>query len=183
MTTETSESRPTSGEPMETRSLWSRIAGVAADVGRRRRGERAQLRRVGPTGALPAVFWNLVKKYQIKEGYEEEFFIHLMPAMAKYAHDPNRRPGGALRKAGVSPARFERWLRQDKHTAWRETRRILAQLEGGIDWGELGQLLFHWDHPEWGEANRRRIARDFFLTRPPGEREDLETEPSIVEEA
>jgi len=165
------------------RTLESRIAGVAADVGKRRRGEQAQLRRVHPKGALPSVFWDLVKKYEIEEGYEEDFFVHLLPAMVQHRHEPRRRPGAALRRAGVSPARFERWLRQDKQTAWRETRRILAQVDEGVDWAVLGQLLFHWDHPKWGEVNRRRIARDFFLTRPSEEREEVATEPLSLEEA
>lgn len=142
-------------------TLASRIAGIAGYIKSLPRGDQAELRRLGQhVGRIPPeVFWRIVARYKIHHS-DEPFWQSVLPLMVKHPHSPNARPGQKLDEARVSPARVERWLRLDKEGARREASRLLSKLDAGVDWVQLGYLLYMWD-----EKNRTRLARDFFLTR------------------
>jgi len=156
------------GSPGARPTIAQRLSGVAAYIrsrGARDRGMLAELRRVTPERIPPQPFWEIVERYAVTPA-EEDFFLRVVPAMVLCPHVRGTRPGRTLRSAGVSPARLERWLRMNRPGALRECRRILAQVKGGVDWGELGRVLFQWDHPAYGPEQRRRLARDFYLSTP-----------------
>lgn len=153
-----------------TRTLGSRLAGVAAYVGELPRGDRAELRRVSVSRTPPAPFWKIVGRYAIRPN-EEDFFIGVIPAMVLCPHKPGRSPGRVLRAAKVSAARVERWLRMNRATALRECQRILAQARDGVDWAELGTLLYLWERPQ-GNALRRKLARSYYVGDPASAADD-----------
>jgi len=149
------------------RKLW----GIAGYVSRDTlpRGPRAELRRLStdPARIPPQVFWSLVDRYEIGRD-EEEFWLRVIPLMVLHPHDPKTAPGVALARAGVSPARIERWLRLDRESARREAGRLLSHLgDAGLDWAGqrsgwkvgLGPLMH-----DWTESQRRDFARQFFLS-------------------
>lgn len=140
----------------------SKLAGAAGYITKLRRGERAILRRLRDSreNIPPEIFWRIVDRYQISADPDEEtFWMVVLPLMVKYEHQPGARPGAVLARAGVSAARVERWLRLDRDAARRESSRLLSRIEGPIDWVALGYLLSF-----WSESDRRRFARDFFLS-------------------
>jgi len=142
-------------------SLRSKIVGIAAYVQALPRGDKAELRRLRQdSGRIPPeVFWRIVARYGIHES-DELFWQSILPLMVKYPHTPGAKPGRRLDEAGVSPARVERWLRLDGRAALREADRFLSKLEAGVDWVQLGYLLYYWD-----DQRRRQLARDFYMTR------------------
>jgi hypothetical protein len=161
------------------RSLASRIAGVAGYLerlrDRRQRGPLAELRRLQPQNAradtarpseMPGeTFWSLVQRFDLRRG-EEGFWLAVLPLMVRHSHQRGARPGHALEAVGVSKARFERWLRQDREGARREAPRLLSKLKDqGLDWVDLGHALYR-----WSDEDRYRLARDFFLARERRER-------------
>ncbi len=156
------------------RTLASRLAGVARYLDRLRvrqqRGPLAELRRLQPMSGghqaarpreLPGeTFWSLVQRFEIPPR-EEDFWLSVLPLMVRHSHQRGIHPGGALEAAAISKPRFERWLRLDREGAWRETPRLLSKLKDqGLDWVELGHLLYR-----WSDEDRYRLARDFFLKR------------------
>jgi CRISPR type I-E-associated protein CasB/Cse2 len=155
------------------RSLSSRLAGVAAYLdrlqGMQQRGPLAELRRLQPMGEcgetrpsdLPGeTFWALVQRFDIPRG-EEPFWLALLPVMVRHRHQRGTKPGRAMEAVGISKARFERWLRLPRESAWREAPRLLSKLKDhGLDWVEFGHALHRWN-----EEDRYRLARDFFLAR------------------
>lgn len=159
---------PMAGMPPLIRRLW----GVAGYVARENlpRGPRAQLRRLeaDPARIPPQVFWDLVDRYGIERGEEEDFWLQVVPLMVRHPHEPGSLPGAALARAGVSAARVERWLRLDRAGARREAGRLLSHLgDGGLDWPGsrygwnvgFGPLLH-----DWTAEQRRAFARQFFLS-------------------
>lgn len=142
-------------------TLHSRIAGIAGYISELPRGDKAELRRLRQDSAkIPAeVFWRIVARYEIDER-DEPFWQSILPLMVKYPHTPGARPGHMLDEARVSPARVERWLRLDQEGALREADRLFSRHKAGVDWVQLGYLLYLWD-----EKRRNQLARDFFLTR------------------
>lgn len=147
--------------PRRERTLGSRIVGIAGYIEQLPRGDQAELRRLRQDigGIPPEIFWRIVDRYEIHPG-GEGFWKAVLPLMVKYRHTPDARPGHMLEGAGVSPARVERWLRLDRNGALREAGRLFSKLQTGVDWVQLGHLLYKWD-----ENNRTGLARDFFLKR------------------
>jgi hypothetical protein len=146
------------------RTLATRMAGVAAYLDQLRRtnqrGTLAELRRLRPETVPGDAFWSLVDRYEIPRS-EEAFWLAVLPLMVRHPHQRGVRPGKALEAAGISKARFERWLRLDRDAARREAARLFSKLKDqGFDWISLGHALRH-----WSEANRYELARDFFLAR------------------
>lgn len=159
------EPRPTpAGEPetSQPRSFRDQVLGIAGYVGALRRGPRAVLRRLdaGDETIPPQVFWDVVERYNIRES-DESFWLAVLPLMVRHEHRFDRTPGRALAAASVSAARVERWLRLDAAAAARrEAGRLLSHLKGeGFDWTRFALLLRFWTEDE-----RRRFARDFFLS-------------------
>lgn len=142
-------------------TLHSRIAGIAGYIVQLPRGDQAELRRLRQDSARipPEVFWRIVARYDIGQR-DEPFWQSILPLMVKYPHTPGAKPGVMLDEARVSPARVERWLRLDQNGALREADRLFSKLKAGVDWVQLGYLLYLWD-----EKHRNQLARDFFLTR------------------
>ncbi|MCU0623518.1 MAG: type I-E CRISPR-associated protein Cse2/CasB [Gemmatimonadaceae bacterium] len=112
----------------------------------------------------PEAFWALMDAARVGGGERERFWETLVPLMVTNPHMRGIRAGRALKHAGVSASRVERWLRLGAPEARRELRKLLRRI-GGVDWVRLGRLLWRWDHPD-GDALRRDFARDFFLERP-----------------
>lgn len=152
---------PGADEAVRERSLGSRVTGIARLLEKLSRGEPADLRRLRLqfNRVPPEVFWRIVEQFGIHPG-DEPFWKTVLPLMVKYPHTPGERPGHVLEKAGVSPARVERWLRLDREAAWREADRLLSVADAGIDWVSFAYLLYYWD-----EKHRNEFARDFFVTR------------------
>jgi hypothetical protein len=163
-----------SGVAVSERTLASRLAGVAGHLDRLRangqRGPLAELRRLQPQSErtdaarpseLPGeTFWALVQRFDIAPG-EEEFWLAVLPLMVRYPHQSRARPGRVLEAAGISKARFERWLRLDRGGARREASRLLSKLKDQkLDWVELGYALHR-----WSDEDRYELARGFFLAR------------------
>ncbi len=145
------------------------IAGTVQDRGKgggMTRGERAELRRMGDRDLFPPdPFWRVVGSYGIPPS-EEPFWRDVIPLMVQHPHNPGVRVGATLAAAGVSATRIERWLRHDAPRARKEARRLLARLDSGLDWVQFARLL-RW----WTDSDRRRFARDFFLSAAYRERE------------
>lgn len=147
--------------------IAKRLAGAAGYVSQLQRGDRAMLRRLRGrySEVPPEPFWRIVERYEIPEGdREDRFWMSVLPLMVQHAHQRGSRPGRVLCRAGVSPARLERWLRRDCEGAWAEADRLLSQVDQPFDWVQFGFLLYYWDHRQYGEKNRRRLARDYFLS-------------------
>lgn len=142
-------------------TLRSRIVGIAAYIHALPRGDKAELRRLRQESERipPEVFWRIVARYDIHEG-DEPYWQSILPLMVKYPHTHGAKPGRVLDEAGVNPARVERWLRLDHRAALREADRFLSKLQAGVDWVQLGYLLYFWD-----DDRRKQLARDFYLTR------------------
>lgn len=141
-------------------TLPRQLVGAAGYVEHLPRGPRAILRRLRqhPDDVPPDVFWVVVDRYDIAAA-NEPFWTALLPLMVHHPHRPIR-PGEAMARAGLKPARVERWLRLDhRDRATSEAHRLLSKLESGLDWAEFGQLLWY-----WSDDRRRRLARDFFLS-------------------
>jgi CRISPR type I-E-associated protein CasB/Cse2 len=155
------------------------IAGTVQDRGKgggMSRGERAELRRMGDRNLFPPEpFWRIVGRYEIPPS-EEPFWRAVIPLMVMHPHNSGVRAGAALAEAGVSSSRIERWLRYDPSRAREEARRLLARLDAGLDWVRFARLL-RW----WTDSDRRRFARDFFLSPAYREREK-ETEGKETKE-
>jgi CRISPR type I-E-associated protein CasB/Cse2 len=159
--------------PARTDTLRSECLAIVRHIDTLRRYRRAgplaelrRLERVGDGGPPPEAFWSLITAARITDVQREAFWEAVVPMMVTCAHTPTARPGRALRRAGVSSARLERWLRLSADSARRELRKLLRRIDG-VDWVRLAHLLWHWDHPVQGDALRRAFARDFFLSEPP----------------
>lgn len=123
------------------------------------RGERAELRRMRRGAPFPPEpFWRLVERFEIPPT-AELFWMDVVPHMINRPHDPDRRPGQALAEAHLSGARLERWLRLEPERARGEAGRLLARLDGGLNWVTFAGLLWFWT-----PQHRRELARDFFLS-------------------
>lgn len=147
--------------PTEALGFRDQILGAAGYVSTLQRGPRAVLRRMGADSDRipPQQFWNVVERYGIRSE-DEDFWLTVLPLMVRHEHRFDRTPGRALAQAGVSAARIERWLRLDRAGARAEAGRLLSQLKGeGFDWIRFAALLRF-----WSEDERRRFARDFFLS-------------------
>ena len=140
-------------------SFAQRAVGISGFIEHLTRGERAELRRMRD-GTLfpPEPFWRIVGRYDIPPS-EETFWIDMIPLMVRHPHNPSLPPGLALAQSGVSPARIERWLRLEPERARKEAVRLLARLDQGLNWAKFAGLLRF-----WGDSDRRRFARDYFLS-------------------
>lgn len=163
---ETGDQRSGDGAP----NLGDMFVSVAGYVDNLPNGDRAELRRLrGRFREMPPeVFWRIVERYEVPRR-DEEFWMAVLPLMIEHPHRPRCRTGRVLKNSGVSSARLEKWLRLDHDSALEEAGRLLSQVDGPINWRQFGYLLYLWSHPEYGERNRRDLARDFFLA--PGRRE------------
>jgi hypothetical protein len=126
--------------------------------------ELRRLERLDDDDPPPEAFWDLVQAAGIRGDERERFWQGLLPMLVTCPHARGARPGRVLRRAGVSSARVERWLRLGARDARRELRKLLRRTDG-VDFVRLSRLLWSWEQPS-GDALRREFARDFFLERP-----------------
>lgn len=150
--------------PLPRRSPGSRAAGLAGHIERLPRGDRAELRRLAFKDQPPAAFWRLAAHPDRGfPAHEEPFWMAILPLMATHPHAPGRPLGRRLAEAGVSFARVERWMRYPQDRALGELRKLLARVDGGVDWGQLADTLWFWQQqPE----RLRGVARDYFRAQP-----------------
>lgn len=141
-------------------TLGQQLARVGGHIGNLPRGEQAILRRMERRRDEPApdAFWQIVEKYDLPP-WDEPFWVAVMPLMVRVPYQKGRPAGKALAAARVSSLRFDRWLRRDRESAWRGAWRLLAAVDGGIDWPSFGYLLRDWD-----DEQKRRLARDYYLS-------------------
>lgn len=141
------------------RTFAQTALGIAGYVSQLPRGDRAELRRMNDLMiAPPEAFWRIVDRYEIAMP-EEDFWIHVIPGMVRHPHNGGLPPGRALAEGGVSPARIERWLRHERPKAWKEAGRLLSPLKEGLNWAQFSSLMRF-----WSPTDRRRFARDYFLS-------------------
>ena len=67
----------------------------------------------------------------------------------------------------LSSLRFQRILRAEGDEATAALRRAVIMAERRCDVGRLATDLLAWDHPDWGEAVRRRWIFDYFAAPTP----------------
>jgi len=152
-------------ETSDQSSPWSQLARVAARLHSAgvSRGERSELRRMRGDDIPPEIYWRLTADltWPHRGGGRafDDFWIAVLPLMARTPHEARARPGRVLAKAGAKPARIERWLRRERGTAWTEAGRLLSITKGAaLDWARFGFLLYSWDDPKV----KRDFARDYF---------------------
>jgi hypothetical protein len=121
--------------------------------------------RSDPDRVPPAIFWTLLERAGVPpaESREEAVFRALVPLMTDvpYAVRPL---GRALRDGGISDHRLQAFLRKSGDAAQRQLPRLLRPVDGGLEWGEVAELMMWWDQDRASER-RRKVARDFFLGR------------------
>jgi len=163
----------TTDTPVSLAKLISRIAGTIASD-QFPTGERAALRRLQPDRPPSVAFYRFFYRYV--EGHWSAdrhipTWITLLAGMALLyprTHQPGRRVGQALAEAHYSEARLERLLEAEDRTQevlLIRAVRFLAAKGEAIDWNDFAYLLFARNEDD-REAQRRRIARDFYRNLP-----------------
>jgi CRISPR system Cascade subunit CasB len=140
-------------------------------------GERAELRRLEPTGdpGSPA-FWRLMAQYvpEVMDAtkpwrdHDARRWATLVSAVVLLgeASEPPASLGVALAEAGMSEARLTRLLRADSDKLLHELRRVarfLATKGRAVRHLDFARLLFI-SNPNKAESLRRDIARGYFST-------------------
>jgi CRISPR system Cascade subunit CasB len=159
--------------PAPEATLASRIGQIAAVLGSDNfpPGERAALRRMGPSQLPPLAFYRFAGRY-LPANWDRDadtrddwtVLVAGMALMSPHAHRPDRGLGSALAAAGYADARLERLLAaagDTRRTLLLRTARFLAAKSEVCNWVDAAQLLLTRD-PERREALHRRIAKDFY---------------------
>jgi CRISPR system Cascade subunit CasB len=96
--------------------------------------------------------------------------VRLVQVLAELREDDPqglaRRLGGA--EPAMSPLRFQRLLRAEGEEAATALRRAVIMADRRCNVAQLAGDLLVWDHPDWGEAARRRWIFDYFAAPQPG---------------
>jgi CRISPR system Cascade subunit CasB len=128
------------------------------------RGLMARLRRADALGVLaePAV-QDLARNVALRPA-QAETLVRLARVLAEVREDDARslarRLGGA--EPVMSPLRFQRLLRAEGEEAAAALRRAVIMAERRCNVARLAADLLVWDHPDRGEAARRRWIFDYF---------------------
>ena len=165
MSTDTEDRTEADGVRPEREITQSRYARVATEVHHRgSRGERAVLRRLALHSASPpAEFWEALGRAGMQpeafQDQEFDFWMGILPVMARHPHEGRAYAGRLLARARVSSSRVERWLRRDRRSALGELSRLVSKLPAGegLNWTQMGRLLHG-----WSVEDRRRFAADYF---------------------
>lgn len=149
--------------PDEESELARKALSIAAALASADPGEKAEARRMGPSGA--PIFWRQVARLGIGQGQEERwlFFTRLValctPASRDTSiHDKARRLGGVLAEAKFSEQRLARLLAARGGTrddALERAVRMLAHKVPGLDVVDLARAVFDPD-------DSGRIARAYY---------------------
>lgn len=119
------------------------------------RGRLAELRRLQRGGTPSEAFWALADAADAN-GETEQFLRQYLPVVASTKHRAGVRPGRSFQLAGISPARFDRWLRQPQLAAIDESRQLVRRC-ASIDLIRLGIVLRF-----WRDEDRVQLAREFY---------------------
>lgn len=151
-------------------SLADRASGAA-------RGLAARLRRASPLEALsePAV-QALARRLGLGPA-QAGTLLRLVQVLAEVREDDRqtlaRRLGGD--PPVMSHLRFQRLLRAEGEEAATALRRAIVMADRRCNVERLAADLLAWDHPEWGEAARRRWIFDYFAAPQPDGLDAAET--------
>ncbi|EPX84370.1 CRISPR type I-E/ protein CasB/Cse2 [Rubellimicrobium thermophilum DSM 16684] len=144
------------------------------------RGLAARLRRSDALAALaePAV-QDLARSLGLGAA-QAGALVRLVQVLAEIREDDRdtlaRRLGGA--EPLMSHLRFQRLLRAEGEEAGTAIRRAVVMADRRCNVRSLAADLLVWDHPEWGEAARRRWIFDYFAAARPGA--DLNSEENAA---
>lgn len=181
--TATTEHTPDLPEPTGGSRNWENIAtGYARKMAQAdfRRGDLADLRRMDPASARPAVFWRLMAEENLLErGRKTEskwaLILHGIALMtptnaennsAGTAHDGNNPVGQALYDAGYSEIRFNQLLTAREDMLQKllvRTFRMVAAKNIAFNWREMTKFILNHGHDEAEtQRSRRRLARGYY---------------------
>ncbi|SET87538.1 type I-E CRISPR-associated protein Cse2/CasB [Oceanicella actignis] len=161
--------QPTRGERA---AAWWRERLANRDSGAAR-GLSARLRRAHALAALaePQV-QALARDLGLGEG-QADTLLRLVWALAELresdGHSLARRLGGP--EPVMSHLRFQRLMRAEGEEFSTALRRAIVMADRRCDVARLAADLLVWDHPQWGEAARRRWIFDYFAAPAPGTQE------------
>lgn len=158
--------QPNRGERV---AAWWRTQLADRDSGAAR-GLAARLRRADALAALaePAV-QDLARQLGLglaQAGVLERLARVLAELRENDAHSLARRLGGP--EPVMSHLRFQRLMRAEGEEFTTALRRAIVMAERRCNVARLAADLLVWDHPEWGEAARRRWIFDYFAAPQPG---------------
>lgn len=144
------------------------------------RGLAARLRRADALGVLaePAV-QDLARDLGLGAA-QAGVLVRLVQVLAEVRDNDGdtlaRRLGGA--EPVMSHLRFQRLLRAEGEEAATAIRRAVIMADRRCNVERLAADILVWDHPEWGEAARRRWIFDYFAAARPGADQNSEESPA-----
>lgn len=133
------------------------------------RGLRARLRRADALEVLGEPAVQALARDLGLEPAQAGDLIRLVQVLAEVREDAPetlaRRLGGA--EPVMSPLRFQRLMRAEGDEAAVAIRRAVVMADRRCNVERLAADLLAWDHPDWGEAARRRWIFDYFAAAQP----------------
>lgn len=133
-------------------------------------GVRARLRREDPFAVGYAYEWvKIAMNIASFQGRENLLprLIALLPLVALVREESGNTFGADLRQAKVSEQRLKRFLNSSREDIEAQTERMLRLLGGKVNIPSMLEMLIF-----WGEAQRRKVAMDYYLTADDGDNED-----------
>lgn len=137
------------------------------------RGLSARLRRADALAALAEPAVQALAREQGLGPAQAGVVVRLAQVLAELrendAHSLARRLGGP--EPVMSHLRFQRLMRAEGEEFTTALRRAIVMADRRCNVARLAADLLVWDHPEWGEAARRRWIFDYFAAPEPGAQE------------
>jgi CRISPR system Cascade subunit CasB len=140
-----------------------RALAIAAALAAADPGDKAEARRMGPSGC--SLFWRQAARLGIPQGQEREWLVFTRlialltpPSRDASIHDPSHHLGSALAVAGLSEARFARLLATRgplRDDALERAIRMMARKGGGLDVTDLARAIL------WPD-DTSRLARSYY---------------------
>jgi len=134
------------------------------------RGLAARLRRATPLEVLGEPAVQMLARELGFDHARAETLVRLVQVLAELreadAMPLARRLGGP--EPAMSPLRFQRLMRATGDEATIVLRRAITMADRRCNVARLAADLLVWDHPEWGDAARRRWIFDYFAAPQPG---------------
>lgn len=161
--------QPTRGERV---AAWWRERLANRDSGAAR-GLAARLRRADALAALAEPQVQALARGLGLGEKQADTLLRLVWALAELrendAHSLARRLGGP--EPLMSHLRFQRLMRAQDEEFTTALRRAIVMADRRCNVARLAADLLVWNHPEWGEAARRRWIFDYFAAPQPGAQE------------